>query len=1024
MFKRVLMLFILVFGFFVTGVSAQCVFDNLDSSCESFSSPFNSFNLNFDSVSNLESYEVSLFLKSNPSNELKTRVEGNLVFNVNPFVEAGVYVLRVSSKNKAGVIVENDFEFVFDNSKPAAPIVDLNLVSNTNSILVMGKGRFGMSVLAEDLNGQSVTSVVDSNGDFQINLNLNSGLNYFRFYQVNSNGIKSEPIERIILFDDGNIVTSDASGIVVDDLSVSNMRTYLDVNSYVTTKRNFYVSGKVEEALRGSDVYVNGVKAKVDGLNRFGAFVLLNEGSNKLKIQSGALVSFVDVTYVEPRFKFLNLNFTKVTNVDSFSLSGKVNYDVPFDVYVNGKFVSQIISTNGNFDEVISGLNVGKNYIYLSGLNGEGVREIVYYDNSLPQVVLSGSEKLAYSNKLVFEILDDTGVDISQLKLIIGPYVFTSDSFNVSGDFYMVDVSSVEDGSYNYVISAVDRTGNLGELSGVLSIDKSNTLFESFNVESGYVLGNNIFTKKGVKKLSLSPSRYVAFEEIYLDGVRQSNYEIKSNGDVELLADFENSNGVLEMKYINSNHDSFSEIFNYYTDDEEPFVDLDYVAEGYSIDSGLIKISGEIVDSHFDWTTLNFNGVSNYLRFGSYFEAFVPVASSNLEISGRDYSLNEISNKVFGGIFTKDIRDTSVTFNKYSKDSVIGVLSNTNSEIKNYVTKYDGEFVNKVYLSNNFELGVSEREGLRSVNFKGVESSLRSFKSYDVVSVDASKPEIYFIGGANSRVKIVVDGTLSDVEGSSLSILDNGISVSSISNCDVKVGVFSKCYDVPSGSLEVSVSDVSGNSNSKVFSGSFDSLPVKSTSVDFFFNGNDKVTTESIYFVSGNVIGGDVLTGISVNGKACEFDDVSFVCSVNLNLGANDFEVVVKNSLGADIVKSYSIDRKDSNLVVSLDGAKGYGVFKSGSQYFINLNLIDVWGNVNSKSLVKVLVDGNEIRYGNKVNGFNLSVDLGENVFGKSYESIDLWVEAEDEFGNKGVSNKFKLVYNRVLQTILKVIVG
>lgn len=1024
MFKRLLALFLILIGVLSAGVYAECFFDSLDSTCDSFSTPFNSFNLNFDSIDNLDSFEAQLFFKSNPSNKLRIVKEVNTIRNINPFLESGVYVLKVTATNKAGVLIEKNFEFVFDNNKPAPPIVDLNLYSNTDSVIVKGIGKFGNTILSTDLNGQSVTSTIGSNGEFQTTLSLVNGLNHFNFYQINSNGLKSEPIERLIEFK-SSVVSSSVSELLVDDLVSNNFRTYNDAGVYITSKRNFYVSGQVPESLRGENVHVNGVLAKVDNLNNFGAFVLLNEGDNRLKIQAAGSNTFVEVKYIEPRFKFLSLNLSKVTSVDSFDLSGTVNYDIPFNVYVNGKFISEVISQNGIFDEVISNLVIGKNYIYLEGFNGENIEEIVYYDNNLPQIELS-KDKLAYSNQLVFKIDDDTGVDISQVKVEIGPYSFHNDDFTVKGDFYIVDVSSVEDGEFNYLISAIDRAGNIGEISGILSIDKTNTLFEKFDVENGYVLGNNIFTTSGKKRLSLSPSRYIAFEKIYLDGVEQIDYEIKANSDVELFLDFKLGSGILEFTYIDNSHNSFSEFFNYYTDEEKPVIDLDYVRNSYSVDSKLIKVSGEVIDSHFDWSTLNFNSKNNYLRYGNYFEAFVPVGSENLEFSGRDHSLNEIDNSMLGGIFTKDIRDTSVLFTPQSKNSLMGVLQNTNLDVNNFVNSYDGIYSNSIYVGNSFELSVQEREGIRSSNLKGMESSSRKFNSIDVVSVDSMKPEIYFIDNG-ATMQIIIDGTLSFVDKNSIDIKIDGVSVSSFSYCSNYdlVSIADTCVEIAkSNNVEVIVLDLAGNSAGESFGGSYDTVVYSNHNLEIFFNGNDLITSESKYFVQGQLVSGNPITNVMAQGKDCDFDERNFVCLVNLVIGENLISVTAENLLGDSVVNSYTIARVENNLDITLDDAKGYGVFKSGSQYFINLNLLDVTSSISSKGLIKVLVDGNENLYGNKVGTFDLSVNLGENVFGKDYEELDLWVEAEDELGNKGVSSKIKLIYNRVLQTILKVIVG
>ena len=100
----------------MTNVSAAtCFFDYQNSSCLSFATAFNDFDLAFDPSGDLEYYEASIFNKDNPNNIILSVQEGNKVKQINPFTEPGVYTLRVEGYNKAQVPTIKEFDFVFDN---------------------------------------------------------------------------------------------------------------------------------------------------------------------------------------------------------------------------------------------------------------------------------------------------------------------------------------------------------------------------------------------------------------------------------------------------------------------------------------------------------------------------------------------------------------------------------------------------------------------------------------------------------------------------------------------------------------------------------------------------------------------------------------------------------------------------------------------------------------------------------------------------------------------------------------------
>ncbi len=942
MLKRLLFLFIILTSLISLGYSSTCSFDLDSNDCKKFTEPFNNFNLEFSQATEINNFEVSIFNKENPSNIIQTQVLNNQIRNIVPFTESGVYTLRVEFYNNAQIKSEKEFDFVFDNSKPFPPLVNLNLTSNTNSYLLEGSGDIGSKILGirEDLT--EFQTDVDSNGNYQLSLSLNEGLNYFRFYTVNSNGIKSEPLERIINFDNSLTTNSDATTFEIENLLQNNFRTYIENEKYITSKRNFLISGKAPESERGKTIYVNGNPAFVDNSLNFGAFILLNEGINEISVETDSEQTTFEVIYLSPRFKFEQINVSKVISSD-LEISGKTNLDLSFNLYINGEFKEEIIPSNTQFDYSTSDLKVGKNYIYLQGLNSESYSQIVYKDNLNPTIELLTPERIAYLNNLVFKITDDTGIDSKNLEIKIGEKIFTSDNLNISSDFYTLDVSTVENGIHDYSITVTDRAGNSKSLSGVISIDNDNTLIERFNLREGYFIGNSLFIKKGENQIILSPSRYIAFEKIYLDGVEQNNYEIKENSNVYLNLDFENKEGELELFFVNSDLDSSSFLVKYYTDEEKPKVELDYIQDSYAKENGIIKVSGEIIDSHFDYSSLNFNSQSNFLRFGNYFEAYVKENGGNLEISGRDFSFNEIENGIFGGLIEKDIRttDLEISNENSNSNSLSGALKNNNANIKNFVYEYDGFNTQNSYLGPNFNLPTNQRTGLRSLNLKGIEQSNMKF---------------------------------------------NNIKTISIGNPIV-------------------------NENSNV-------------AFKIYFTGNDKYTKESNYFIQGQVLTSSDLTSVKIGDKNCEFDAYNFVCFVNLNSGENTFEIIAKNENTETTSDSYSITRVENDIENSITDVSGYGVFKSGSIYFINLNLLDLQSSVSKETINKLVIDSREVLIGKKTGEFNIAVNLEDNLYGKNTDEIEISLKSQDEYGNEGVSNKITLVYNRVLQTILKIIVG
>lgn len=792
---------------FATG----CTFDTYNLSCPRFSSTFNTFDLVFTPQDKFDSFDARLYNKNNPTNEILIELNGpaRQIKNINPFTESGVYVLEVKAYNKGKVSFISNYEYIFDNLQPAPPVVPLNLKSNSNEVLVTGKTQEKNIRVIAEVSGKTSLEVNSNQNSFALNLNnLNSGINYVKFYTISENGLKSFSVERVVV---SNVAIENnyeqVSGIAIADLSV-NERTYFEpsLNEYYTTKKNFYVTGTAIGS-NGAEIYVNGQRAIFDG-NKYGVFVLLNLGRNEIVVQSGLHNVTTYVNYVNAEFKFLQFDYDKIFSND-FQIKGNTNLNMPFDIYLNGKYIetnsNYINEGNGiySFDLDIAEANLkpGKNYIYLVGYNNEYFEDIIYKDTENPVIASMSFENIANNKELVFKITDDIAVEDNNVTLHIGPYTYTSSSNLMRGDFYTFDLSEVLDGTYNYDLSATDVAGKRSTYTGTVNIKDSNTLIEKFSSNNNmYVVGNNLFVKNGAQELRITPSKFIAFKKIYLDGVDQINYEMLSDGTVILNLDFNKSIGKLSFSFINKEHSEFHQEYNYYSDSEKPQVKLDYISNPYTSLNNYTKITGKITDSHFNWSSLKLNNQNNILRFGDYFEAIVIPTSefTNLQVTGNDYSGNSL-NAAYNSILTKDITTTGVDINSISY-FISGSFLNSaslssglysSSRMRNYVYNFNGFDVKRTYVQNQFELPLSQRNGIESLNLKGVESSGSLFETRRNINLDSLDPQIYlYYNQTLKKYMVVADGTYSNI---SIVNISSNNQVLDVSSCNYKPYFYTSC---------------------------------------------------------------------------------------------------------------------------------------------------------------------------------------------------------------------------------------
>ena len=1020
MLKRSIILFTTLILLIFT-VNADCYLNTVSNECKSFASPYNTFILNFLAEEDLDNYEIELYNSQNPSNKIQLEEIANYQYrNLNPFTEPGVYILHIKAYNWAKKLFEKDFEFVFDNTEPMPPIITSSLITHTNSIIVEGETKPGYTIIAQDLSGSQITTTALNDGTFQLTLNNLEGINYYKFIAQNFNSLTSSSTERIILSNPSSPL-ADATFSLFDPVS-TNSNTYKEGNTFYTTKRNFYLEGTANSI----EIYANGNPAKISG-GKFGVFVLLNEGENNIKIQSGSNIETITVNYIRTNFQFLELSIPKVISEDT-NIVGKANYDLPFNVYLNGQFVAEQTPQEGNIDFPLSNLKPGKNYLYIEGQDGQSISEFIYLDTQSPQLRLVSSENLASSNSFIFEVKDDTGIDMKTINVQIGNYLLTNDDVNLSGDFYKVDITKIPQGNYDYTITLSDLAGRQSVITGALSINSQNTVLEHIYIDNGYNIGNNIFVKSGINNIIISPSRYIAFEKFYLDGINQIDYEIKSNGDIYMTLDFQNENGTLKFTFLNSEREAFSQDFIYFTDDEIPQLKLDYIDTSQASENQRVKVTGTIEDSHFDWTSLHFNNENDFLRFGNHFEAYLKVENSgtqNLNIYGTDFALNSIQ-KNFGGILYKDVTSSQLDFENINKNLIIGTLASPSLRTNNYVYSYDGFKIQNTYIGpSNIKLATSPRQGLRSINLKGIESSGKRFSDISIISIDSEPPQIYFRPGAQNKLQIIIDGTLSNIQ--SVQITLNEEPISAISTCSsyTKISTHDICKEVNlETGLVITAQDSQGNTLTKTFNGNFDTLPTKTANLEIFFNGNDIFTTKTNHFIQGQITSSYPLTSVKVGSTNCEFDEYNFVCPITISSKENIYTVTATNSNGQSIQNSITINSALETYSLSLENIEGVGIYKVAEEYFINLDYMKVKGLIDKKSVITLLLDGRKILVGEKEGAFNIDVDLTEQLAGKNSDEISVQLEAEDKYGNKANSNTFTLIFNRVLETIVNIVVG
>jgi len=969
--------------------------------------------LNFDSQDDVLNFSVEIYDKENQHNKIQTIKNGNEISNLNPFTKPGAYVLDVDVKNRVGEVENFQFEFIFDNLKPNAPIIPLDLDSSTTSINVLGNGGFAKTIIAQNAEGTNLGGVdVLADGSFDLDLNLVSGLNYVQFYSIGKNGLSSEIVERVIYVRNGILpnIRPNVQSITVDNNDGINR-----VVSSMTSKRNYYVSGNV--GVSNAEVFVNGNPTQADNTGKFGAFILLNEGNNDIEVVSGETKTLAQsVNYVNPRFRFLSFDAKRIVDVNSVLISGRANFEVPFNVYKNGEFEeTQVADSNGDFSFVLYGLKEGKNYIYLEGLNGESISEFVYFDTSAAQIEILSHNEMNFDDVFVFKVEDDLGVDVNSIEVSLNGDFFSNSLLEIQDDIYVLDLEGIGEGNFDYEINVNNLAGMSSNVSGSFNVNSDNTLISAVYFNDGVVVGNYIFTDKDTIQLNLVPSKNIAFKSIQLDGAHQIDYRINLDSQVVLNLELEGTRGVLDLSFVDSAlGNTYTQSFKYFVL-SKPSVNLDFVESSFIGSNGKIKISGNVESGFFDWSSFSI-GDAPVLRIGDYFEAYVTPSQSGLNVVGNDFLSNQVGNVQVSG-FGLDSSTTSIELESISQKSFVGTLTDDTAKILNFAQSYDGRF-GKTYLSHNFELASDQRNGLRSLNLKGVEDSSNKFIVNSIVSIDNLKPKIYFYDGS-----LIVDGTLSAVSSVKIADAEQGLG----NDCPTGKKVSSNCreFPLPLSGLVIVVEDASGNVMTRTYSGIVDDEILNNQDLKVYVNGNDAKTSNSDSFVQGQIISSTPITSVKVNGLSCSFDDYNFVCPISLVNGQNNFNVVVSNEGGMSVTESFSTELITTPINVDLLNVIGSTTYKISEEYYTNyVTDLDFTGDVDKSSLVKLIVNGKEILADEQDGEFTMvDVALDSFVQGKEDVELEVYMSAEDELGNIGFSDRIKIIYNRVFETLIDVIV-
>lgn len=992
------------------------LFLDRDSCYSVTSSSFNEFNL--ENNEDLVDFEARLYYKNSPSYSIPLIVEDFTIKQQGALSIPGVYVLELTSYDKAGNSYMNELEIVFDNSIPLPPVVPTDLNSINGGLNIKGSVSKGnIEVLVEDSQGNLLDNQFsDNEGNFNLEVdNLNS-VSLLNFYSVGTNGIKSEVVKRVVYPQRSSYVDL-GSSINVDDLSSVNKNTVLVGNSYDTTDREFYISGEAQ----GDFIYVNGIKTPVVN-GRFGTFVHLNEGLTEIYLNGAGEERVVNVNYFDIDFVFNKIDLPSIVSQNQVEIDVDTNLNLGYLIYLNGEVISE---EKGDINLNLDNLREGRNIVSLKGPFGKVEERVIHLDVEEPRINLLSELNVATGSDLVFKIEDDIGLDMSTLELSIGGETFEGGNIEMRGDYFIFSLDGFDPGNYNLDIKINDLSGKSTTFNDNLVISNEITSLLKIDINNeGYFLGDTFFFNSEDSTVTLTPTKNIAFKNIYVDDVDVIDYNIKPNYEIEINLGDLNSSGEIELIYIDSSREEITDTFNYVLFDEEPRFVLHGINSLFS-NSDLI-LYGEIVSEHFNWDSLSFNSKASYLRKGNFVEVYLDnVVDKNLQIDGSDYGNNILSQNI-GSLFGYS-DNVDVNFEELSRNGVEGGFIVSSGSLINMYS-YDSFSFKATNIYDSFNLPTTSRYGMRSAKLSSLAGGVKLDKN-DIITVDGFKPIPHLVE-EEGNIFLIVDGTGSEVQRESMDLVVNGENVDDFSYCNDKINSFGDnllCVDfdlVDGDNLLINISDNAGNSIDV-------DLPVSQRkNLNQFFNeiiesniyisGTDKLVNTQKSVIQGTYSGYD-MTSISVDNRECEFDSTNFVCNVELKHGVNDLEVTA-NFPDATVTQEVQIIRVSDSINLEILNISGDGLFNLNNIYYYTGGTLNIDFDSNSVDRVEVLVNGYSYDVDSNINSINL--DMDKVVSGFNEKELEVKLSGEDESGSKVESNSFTLLYKRLIETFVSVFVG
>ncbi len=980
-----------------------CTIGDAENGCKLLTENFNTFKITTDSQDEIKNINLRIYDKQNPTNFITTKKSTDSEFeflNVEPFTIPGTYIAEAIVTTKSAKNIPFKTEFEFDDSNPKKPFISIPEVS-TSPIPIKAETEFAQEKVYVD--------------EVQLNSNqleLADGIHILNFKTIDTISNKeSEILKKVVAITSNGWETNKVSGVQID----STLPAY-------TIEQNFLVKGTTTGT---GYVFVNGIKTPVVN-GEFARFILLNEGENEIKVE-GQNTDTKTVNFANFRFKFESLDVdekVRVFNTDEVSISGTANYDIPFEVYVNGKYSQRVTPSSQSFSFNIN-LEEGKNYLYLKGYNGEEIMRILYLDETMPEVEVL-SEKVSKNSEFAFRVHDEFGVDLDTISLTLNGENYIFGDFEKSGDYYKISLEEFADDDLSYSLFAKDLAGNENSKSGTLTFGDEQTFIEKIEGQGNFKqFGKELFLDANRNIVTIYPTKRIAFESVLLDDKDITSYSIAGNGIVSMAMDTKNPKGNLTFTFIDSNQQKYVEKYEYVSGFEKPIVQVDYISNPAVKSGGKFFISGKVEDSNFNWDSFRINGDTAFV-YGDYFESFAKASDSgNVVFTGNDF---EGASLISPNLNTQEINNVEVLNEPKSNYLEVSGLISGASKVK--VSRVDGVLYENEYFGEEFRIATGDRQGIRTLGFEGYDLSGKVVKNYDPVKVDTLLPEIYFYEmEGDGNVKVVVDGTLSEV--SSVNFSKGGEDITYNSGCDyVKVGKYDECHfvgNLANGDiLDIEVMDASGNRASRSFTVGttpYNAEPDYSTNVpEIFFSGMDKNVLPGKYFVAGQVKSESPLTSVKIGSQSCEFDDFNFVCGVNVVEGENTFKVDAMVYNGVDVSNSTTINGVAPLRKPTLTLVAGNGIYESDEGYYLTKTDFDVNASLLDSGIVSVLIDDSEKLVGEKEAGNHRIPIDAENELTQELQLVDISLKQEDEYGQSVESDKISGVYNKVLSALLWII--